>query len=195
MERGLLTTLLGFLALALGLGALLFFFWPERVQERAGTSAATAAASLTSADIQSAIAKEIKAAQKNQFDKLAQALKDDQKANLERLLIEVEQISRRLGVLERDIAARPLPGALAKGSDLAAIKDRLEQKLLTLSQKVHQPRGSTFALLGLSLVQLKQAAATGANFKEELSNLATLMPPSQTLTALRAYESGVSPRR
>jgi hypothetical protein len=132
--------------------------------------------------------------QEQLFQSLSQELKDDQKATLDKLITEVEQLSRRLSVLERDVASRPLPGALARGSDLSALKTALERELLSLSQRVQQPRGSAFALLGLGLVQLRQAATTGAPFKEELTNLSRLLPSNAIVKQLRSYESGVKSR-
>ena len=187
--RSYLATILSFIAVLLTLGAVLYIFYMSRE-----VSPSPSSSELDKSQAFEARQVELLEQQEQKFQELIQTLQDEQKAQVNKLVAELEQIARRLLVLERDIAQRPLPGALVRGSDLLALRGELEKELDSLSQRVHQPRGSAFALLGLSFVRLKHASATGANFKDEIENLSLLLSPTAELKGLGEFASGVRSR-
>ena len=108
---------------------------------------------------------------------------------------ELESLSRRVNVLERDLASRPLPGAIASVGELLALKKGLAGRLDGLERRVGSPSGSEFALLGLALAALKRAALSGRKFETERIALKALLPNAKILDEMRSVSrAGVVPR-
>lgn len=185
MKKGILAAILSFIAVLVIIVVLWFLFYQPVSKSQLQTE-------LSIESIGNL--KELMEKQQQEFAKLSQALKDSQKANADKLTIEIEQLSRRLSVLEHDIAARPLPGALAKGSELEALKIELGKQYQVLARNVRGPRFTGFALIGLGMVQLKTAAASGSDFSAALNNISQIMPDNQLINRLRQFEKGVVSR-
>ncbi len=106
-----------------------------------------------------------------------------------------ESLARRTHVLERDLASRPLPGAIASVNELTALKKDLAKRIDNLSRHVSSPSGSEFALLGLALSALKRAASSGHGFETERIALKALLPNAKILDEMRSSSrAGVRPR-
>ena len=107
---------------------------------------------------------------------------------------ELESLSRRVNVLERDLASRPLPGAIASVGELLALKKDLAGRIDGFERRVGAPSGSEFALLGLALAALKRAALSGRGFETERIALKALLPNAKILDEMRSVSrAGVVP--
>jgi len=183
-------TLFGLMFLIAAAMVLAYVFYPRSDNPIATSSSSDDMRALIEKDLA-----EEKANLQKQFSELRQNLQEDQKVLLDKIAVELDQLTRRIGVAERDLAARPVPSAIALARDVDVLAVELRQEIVRLAQQVQQPKGSASSLLGLSLMVLQDAASSGGDFSRELEVIQTLLPSSPSVKALLAYRMGVASRQ